>query len=105
MLSSYSFGCITNMLTQNAMLPTLSIVERRQHEQLRRPDQPTQLRRRPCDHLEARSPLAPRRERPEQRQRNPAIEKILRHLNLSPEPPKVHPARAYPEQEEFGFTE
>jgi hypothetical protein len=32
-----------------------------------------------------------------------AIERILSHLGLATEPPKVHPARASPEQEEFGF--
>jgi len=32
-----------------------------------------------------------------------AIEKILRHLNLPTELPRVHPARASPGQEEFGF--
>jgi Putative transposase len=34
-----------------------------------------------------------------------AIERILSHLGLPTELPKVHPARASPEQEEFGFAE
>jgi hypothetical protein len=34
-----------------------------------------------------------------------AIERILRHLGLATELPKVHPARASPEQEELGFAE
>ena len=34
-----------------------------------------------------------------------AIERILSYLGLSTEPPKVHPARASPEQEEFAFAE
>ncbi len=34
-----------------------------------------------------------------------AIEKILSHLGLLTESPKVHPARASPEQGEFGFLE
>ena len=34
-----------------------------------------------------------------------AIERILRHLRLPTEPPTVYPARASPEQEEFGFAE
>ena len=33
------------------------------------------------------------------------IERILSHLGLPTEPPKLHPARASPEQEEFGFAE
>jgi hypothetical protein len=34
-----------------------------------------------------------------------AIERILSHLGLPTEPPKVRPAPASPEQEEFGFAE
>ncbi len=34
-----------------------------------------------------------------------AIERILSHLGLATEPPKVHPARASPEQEELPFAE
>ena len=34
-----------------------------------------------------------------------AIERILSHLGLATEPLKVHPARASPEQEQFGFAE
>ena len=34
-----------------------------------------------------------------------AIDKILRHLGLPTELPRVHPARASPQQEEFGFAE
>ena len=34
-----------------------------------------------------------------------AIERILSHLGLPTELPKVYPARASPEQEEFGFAE
>ena len=34
-----------------------------------------------------------------------AIERILRHLGLPTELPMVCPARASPEQEEFGFAE
>ena len=34
-----------------------------------------------------------------------AIERILSHLGLPTEPPKVYPARASPEQEELGFAE
>ena len=34
-----------------------------------------------------------------------AIERILSHLGLATEPPKVHPARASPQQEELGFAE
>ncbi len=30
---------------------------------------------------------------------------ILKHLGLPTEPPTVHPARASPEQEEFGFAQ
>jgi hypothetical protein len=33
------------------------------------------------------------------------IERILSHLGLPTEPPELHPARASPEQEEFGFAE
>ncbi len=33
------------------------------------------------------------------------IERILSHLGLPTEPPKLHPARASPEQEELGFAE
>ncbi len=33
------------------------------------------------------------------------IERILSHLGLPTEPPKVYPARASPEQEELGFAE
>jgi hypothetical protein len=34
-----------------------------------------------------------------------AIERILSHLGLPTEPPKMHPARASPEQQELGFAE
>ena len=34
-----------------------------------------------------------------------AIERILSHMGLATEPPKVHPARASPQQEELGFAE
>lgn len=34
-----------------------------------------------------------------------AIARILRHLGLPTELPNVHPARASPEQEQFGFAE